>query len=522
MSPLPTLSDRAAGLLLHPTSLPGGYGNGDLGVAAHRFATFLAAAGQRWWQMLPVHPVGDGYSPYHGLSAFAGAPHLIALEPLVRAGWLRPEEAAPPRRRLPPGGAAPGGHAHGPARYAESLRFREARLRLAFARFQARAPAAERRRLEAFRAQEAHWLADYALFAALKRAQRGAPWMRWPEPLRVRRTAALREARRALAGEIALAEFRQFLFERQWQALRAHCHALGVALLGDIPIFVAHDGADAWARNDLFFLDRDGRLPIQSGVPPDAFSANGQRWGNPLYDWRRHKAERYAWWVARLRLTLRRFDAVRLDHFIGFVRYWAVPGGQRTALHGHFRPGPGAHFLGHLQAEFGHLPLIAEDLGIVTPAVTALREQFRLPGMRVLQFAFGGDPANPHLPHNHDRTSVVYTGTHDNDTLVGWARGPGRGRLRPEARRALDYLGAGPEAELHWALIRLAYQSVGNLAMLPVQDVLGLGRAARMNLPGTARGNWTWRLNEGALGEAHAECLAALARLYGRAAPDAS
>jgi len=508
MTALPTLTERAAGVLLHPTSLPGAYGNGDLGAEAYRFVDFLAAAGQRWWQMLPVHPVGEGYSPYTGLSAFAGAPHLIALEPLVREGWLTPAEAAPPSRDHP-------GRAH----YARALRFRESRLRRAFARYEAGARAAERRRWAAFCAAEADWLEDYALFAAIKQAQGGARWMEWPEPVRVRRSAALRAARRELAEEIRFRTFLQYQFHRQWQALRAHCRARGVALLGDVPIFVAHDSADAWAHPDLFHMDRHGRLPIMAGVPPDAFSANGQRWGNPLYKWPRHRATGYAWWSARLRATLRRFDAVRLDHFIGFVRYWAIPGGQRTARHGRFRPGPGAHFLKHLQAEFGRLPLIAEDLGIVTQAVTALRELFDLPGMRVLQFAFGGnDPANPHLPHNHDRNSVVYTGTHDNDTAVGWAHAR-RGRpLRAEVQRALDYLGqpGGPDAPVHWALIRLAYLSVANLAMVPVQDLLGLGNEARMNRPGVARGNWDWRLAPDALTDELAERLAALVRLYGR------
>jgi 4-alpha-glucanotransferase len=534
MKPLHTLHERAAGLLLHPTSLPGAFGNGDLGEPAYRFVDFLAAAGQRWWQMLPVHPVGEGYSPYTGLSAFAGAPHLIALEPLQREGWLTPGQAVHPNHAS----------AGGAARYAAALRFRESRLRAAFARYEAGAPPAERRRWAAFCAAEAHWLEDYALFAAIKHSLRGATWMRWPVPLRTRRPAALRDARRRLAGELRFRSFLQYQFERQWQALRAYARGRGVALLGDVPIFVAHDSADAWSHPELFFMDRHGRLPVQAGVPPDAFSANGQRWGNPLYDWARHRATGYAWWSARLRATLRRFDAVRLDHFIGFVRYWAIPGGQRTARRGRFRPGPGAHFLRHLQAEFGHLPLIAEDLGIVTPAVTALREQFGLPGMRVLQFAFGADdPGNPHLPHNHDRNSVVYTGTHDNDTAVGWARAGGRRTLRPDVRRALDYLegqdgidgpggaqhAAAEAAQVHWALIRMAYLSVANLAIVPVQDALGLGNEARMNRPGIARGNWAWRLAPDALGgpaarpggldAALAARLRTLAHRYGRGAP---
>ena len=508
---VPTLEDRAAGLLLHPTSLPGAFGNGDLGPGAHRFVSYLAAAGQRWWQMLPIHPVGGGYSPYDGLSAFAGALHLVSPEALVTQGWLTPAEARPARPE-------PGG----PARYAQSLRYRESRLRRAFARFEARADPAAQAAWHAFCAQEAHWLEDYTLFAALKRAHGGVHWARWPAPLRSRRRAALAEARHRLAGEVRFRTFVQYQFDLQWQALRAACAQHGIALLGDLPIFVAHDSADAWAHPELFFMDRHGRCDIVAGVPPDAFSADGQRWGNPLYDWARHKRDGYAWWSARLRASLRRFDAVRLDHFIGFVRYWAIPATQKTARHGRFRPGPGSHFLNHLAAAFGALPLVAEDLGIVTPAVTALREQFALPGMRVLQFAFGGDdPGNPHLPHNHERSSVVYTGTHDNDTIVGWAGGPTPDALRPEARRALAWLGAGSGAsEPIWqAMIHMAYASVANLAVVPVQDVLGLGPEARMNLPGTPSGNWCWRLPEGALTAESAEWLRLLTLRYGRAAP---
>lgn len=509
MTRLPTLDDRAAGLLLHPTSLPEAYGNGDLGAAAHAFVAYLAEAGQRWWQMLPIHPVGGGYSPYDGLSAFAGALHLIAMEPLARDGWLLPADARPPRPE-------PGG----PARYAQSLRFRESRLRRAFARFLARGAPEDHAAWQAYCRREADWLADYALFAALKRARRGAHWARWPVPLRTRRPEALERARTELADEVRFRTFVQWVFDRQWAALRAVCARHGIGLLGDLPIFVAHDSADAWAHPELFFMDRHGRQSIVAGVPPDAYSASGQRWGNPLYDWKRHKADGYAWWSARLRTTLHRFDAVRLDHFIGFVRYWAIPARHRTARRGTFRPGPGSHFLGHLAAAFGALPLVAEDLGLVTPAVTALREQFALPGMRVLQFGFGeDDPDNPHLPHNHERRSVVYTGTHDNDTTVGWAGERDAPALRPEARRALAYLeaqGAPPEP-VHQAMIRMAYGSVANLAMVPVQDVLGLGSEARMNRPGTPLGNWRWRLAPGQLTAASAAWLKALARETSRA-----
>ncbi|MBI4083078.1 MAG: 4-alpha-glucanotransferase [Candidatus Lambdaproteobacteria bacterium] len=508
----PRLDERTAGLLLHPTSLPGPHGTGDLGREAYRFADFLAAAGLRWWQMLPVHPPGAANSPYDAQSAFAGSPWLIGLDLLAEAGWLDAEAlAAPPEWRK------------GPARFAASRRFREVRLRRAFARFE-RAGGPLRREVERFHDRHGSWLDDYVTFQALKRVHGTGPWMRWPRELRRREPAALGEVRRELAAEIRYHTFLQFVFDRQWRALQRYCHERGIGLMGDVPLFVSHDCADVWAHPELFHMDRQGRLPVVAGVPPDAFNDQGQRWGNPLFRWDVHAATGFAWWSERLRLALERFDAIRLDHFIGFTRYWEVPGSAKTARAGRFRPGPGAALFEQLRERLGPLPLIAEDLGIVTPEVTALRERLGFPGMVVLQFAFGGDPReNPYLPHHHQRHSVVYTGTHDNDTLVGWFRESSRAARspadrRPEIRAARRYV-VPERGGMHWAFIRLAWSSVANLAIIPAQDLLGLGSEARMNRPGLARGNWSWRLAPRALTRALATRVGRLSVIYGRAAP---
>jgi 4-alpha-glucanotransferase len=498
------LDQRAAGVLLHPTSLPGPAFAGDLGPAAHRFVAWLRAARQRLWQMLPVGPPGFGASPYQVFSAFAGNPLLVSLELLRRDGLLDREAAAPPRDPRP--------HL---ADFERATRLRLPLLRRAHERFHRRRTA--RAALDDFRATRP-WLADWALFAALKEAHQGAPWTAWAPGLRDRRPGALRAARRDLADAIAFHEFVQLEFERQWAALRARCRAAGVGLVGDLPCFPAHDSADVWAARELFHLDRRGRPTAVAGVPPDYFSAAGQLWGNPLYRWPAIAARGYEFFVTRLGATLGRFDAVRLDHFIGFHRYWAVPAGARTATAGRYHPGPGAALFRRLRAALGPLPLIAEDLGVVTPEVKALRDRLGLPGMRVLQFAFGDDPeADSYKPHNYPRRCVVYTGTHDNDTTVGWFRDRGSGRstrgraaIAAERAAALRYLGSDGR-EIHWDLIRVALGSVADLAIVPAQDLLGLGSAARMNRPGTASGNWRWRLQPGALDAALAARLARLA-----------
>jgi 4-alpha-glucanotransferase len=507
---VPGLHERASGVLLHPTSLPGPHGSGDLGAEARRFARWLHAAGQRWWQMLPVAPVGYGNSPYSALSAFAGSPLLVSLEGLVEDGLLPAAglAGAPrfPRDRVD---------------FAAASAFRGRHLRRAFAAFASR-PGRRRRAFEAFCARNASWLDDFALYAALKEHQGLRAWTEWPEDLRRRERPVLRSVRRTLASELEFHRFCQWIFDRQWRALRMACRALGIALLGDVPLFVAHDSADVWAHPELWKLDARGRPTVVAGVPPDYFSETGQRWGNPLYRWDRMAGDGYRWWVDRLRITLERFDAVRLDHFIGFLRAWEIPASEPTAVRGRYVRGPGDALFDALEAALGApLPLVAEDLGVVTPEVKALRDRYGLPGLRVLQFAFGTDVSAPDfLPHNYPRRTVVYTGTHDNDTTVGWFRDEGggtrtRAQIERERRAALDYVGGPPEA-IHWSLIRAALLSVADLAVVPAQDLLGLGSAARMNRPGEPRGNWEWRLIAGSLGAALARRLAHLTRLSGR------
>lgn len=487
---------RAAGLLLHPTSLPGPHGCGDLGPAAHGFVDFLAAAGMTWWQMLPVNPPGPGGAPYSALSAFAGSPLLISLERLAEDGLLRGAElpAASFRRDE--------------VDYPAVTRFRNACLRRAWEVFGARRGARER--LRQFE-DEQHWLADWTLFAALRRAHRGQAWHAWPAGLRLRRAGALREARRGLADEIDYETFVQYQFWRQWQALRAYCQRRGVGLIGDIPIFVGYDSADVWTHRRLFTLDAQCRLKLKSGVPPDNFSRDGQLWNHPLYEWKRHAAEGFAWWIERFRAALEQVDAVRIDHFLGFDRYWAVPGGAATARRGRWLRSPGDALFGAVRRALGRVEIIAEDLGLLTESAAALRDRHGFPGMRLLQWGFGEGAY--HLPHSFARNCVVYPGTHDNNTTVGWYR-----ELPAEtAQRVRRYVGTDGH-EIHWDLVRLALGSVANTAIVAVQDVLGLDAAARMNYPSKARGNWKWRLVEGQLSAEHAARLRGLAEVFGRRA----
>lgn len=508
-------SERCSGILLHPTSLPGPHGVGDLGPEAHRFVDFLARSGQRYWQMLPVAPLGAGASPYDSPSAFAGSPLLISLEVLVERGLLEPGEILDPRRFA----------SSRRARYAAAVRYRERRLRQAFARFEARRGEGERRDLRQFAEQEASWLSDYALFRALKSAHGVAAWTAWPAELKRREPPALERARRDLEVEVRYHEFLQFEFARQWSALRAHANQRGVKLLGDVPMFVAHDGSDVWAHQAIFQLDERGEQRVVAGVPPDYFSQDGQRWGNPLYDWNVLRETGYAWWIARLKTTLGRFDALRLDHFIGFHRYWEIPGHSQSAREGRFVGVPGEDFFAKVQGALGALPFIAEDLGLVTPEVAALRDRFELPGMRVLEFAFV-DSSRDYQPHRFPVRAVVYTGTHDNDTVVGWLTAHERATseeqaraLREERQRALSYAGSDGR-EAHWDLIRVALMSVANTAIFPLQDLLGLGTEARMNIPGTSAGNWEFRALSSEFGLALADRMAGLCETYERVPAD--
>jgi 4-alpha-glucanotransferase len=503
--PIDVLGTRRAGVLLHPTSLPGPHGSGDLGEEAHRFVDWLAGAGHSVWQVLPLNPAGPGDSPYMSPSSRAGHPLLVSLPPLVQAGWL-PAQALQARdfdtRACDFGRVVP---------------WRLARLRDAARGFHARATRAQREAFEHWRAQQAGWLEDDALFFALTEAHGGHPWWTWPQALRWREPGALAAARAALDEPLQAWRFVQWCFDTQLQALRAHAHDRGVGLLGDLPIYVAHHSVDVWCRPDLFHLDGQGLAPVVAGVPPDDLGPHGQRWGNPLYRWDAMAGEGFAWWTARLAGTLAQVDAVRIDHFIGFSRYWEIAADQPGAQAGCWRPGPGRPLFDAMTAALaprgGRLPIVAEDLGLVTPEVVALRQACGFPGMKILQFAFGGDGTHEYLPHRHPPDTVVYTGTHDNDTLRGWwAHAPAR-----ERAFAAHYLRC-TEADFPLALVQAACQSPAVLAVHPMQDVLGLPGTARLNRPGTeGPPNWRWRLRWEDLPPGLEPQLAALAAGGGRA-----
>jgi 4-alpha-glucanotransferase len=502
---------RMSGILLHPTSLPGRFGIGELGAEARAFADFLDASGQGLWQVLPLGPTGYGDSPYQCFSAFAGNPLLLSIESLASEGLLKPEELS--QAPVFPDDAVD---------YGAVLGWKLPLLARAAERFERRGGADGVEAFEAFRHAQASWLGDYSLFMALKAEHHGQPWTTWERGLVERRPGALAAARKRHAREIRALEVVQHLFFRQWAELKAYCHSRRVRLVGDIPIFVAHDSADVWAHPDLFHLAADGTPSFVAGVPPDYFSATGQLWGNPLYRWDVLARTGYGWWIDRFRASFAMVDLVRLDHFRGFEAYWEVPAGHETAERGRWVEGPGAPFFDAVEAALGPLPIIAENLGVITPEVEALRERFSWPGMAILQFAFGNDDAaDTFKPHNYPRNRVVYTGTHDNDTTVGWwTAGVGDTTRRPEevdAERRLcrTYLGIDGR-EIHWEMIRAALMSVADTAIVPLQDVLGIGSEGRMNLPGRGTGNWRWRFRRGALGDGLAQRLGELTRIYGR------
>ena len=506
------MSPRRSGILLHPTSLPGRFGIGELGPEAHRFADFLADAGQRLWQVLPLGPTGYGDSPYQCFSAFAGNPLLVSLEALVEDGWLAAAdlESAP---------AFP----QDTVDYDAVAAFKLPLLDRAFHRFEAEAEPADREAFDSFREANASWLDDYALYMAVKEAHSGVEWTEWDAAIARRRPEALARWREERADVVRAREFGQYLFFLQWKRLKDHCRERDVAIMGDIPIFVARDSADVWSHPELFQLEADGSPSFVAGVPPDYFSATGQLWGNPLYDWDEMARTGYAWWIERFRAALGLVDLVRLDHFRGFEAHWEIPAGEETAVNGRWVKGPGAGLFEALREALGDLPIVAENLGVITPEVEALRERFGFPGMAILQFAFGRDPeAAQFQPHNYPPNRVVYTGTHDNDTTVGWWTSSGQGdstrsgdEVREERERALAYLDAEGR-EIHWAFIRAAVSSVADTAIVPLQDVLGLGSEARMNLPGRAHGNWRWRFTGESLTQEIRDRLRRLAELYGR------
>ena len=490
---------RSSGILLHPTSLPGPYGIGDLGESARRFAGFLAESGQTLWQVLPLGPTGYGDSPYQCFSALAGNPLLIALDTLDI--------------EIPP---FPEDHVD----FARVIPWKMGVLEEAARRFFAGPgdPA-----FDAFCQEQSSWLDDFALFMALKQHHGEVIWSRWEASARARDPHSLANWRERLAPAIAAHRYFQFLFFRQWRALREYCRARNIRIMGDLPIYVAHDSADVWARPEAFQLDATGDPTVVAGVPPDYFSATGQRWGNPIYRWETLAADGYRWWLERFHAVLAQFDMVRLDHFRGFEAYWEVPSSEPTAVNGRWVKGPGAALFDAARREFGELPFVAENLGVITPEVEAIRNQFDLPGMSILQFAFGDDPQGQSFrPHNYPRNLAAYTGTHDCDTTVGWWRSEGHGestrsagaieRERAFTRRYLNTEGQ----EIHWDFIRALEASVADTVLIPLQDVLGLGRAARMNQPATLGGNWRWRYRESMLTPPVAQRLRELARMYDR------
>ncbi|MDP8921653.1 MAG: 4-alpha-glucanotransferase [Chloroflexota bacterium] len=498
-------AERAAGILLHPTSLPGPHGVGDLGTAAYRFVDFLTAGRQTLWQIMPLGPVGLGNSPYASSSAFAGSPLLIALEELARCGWLDEDDLRGPD--FPPNRVD----------YEGAGQFKREKLGVAFERFRERASDDARAALAEFRERERGWLDDYVLFAALKERRDGA-WWEWPAELALREPAALDRARRDLSDSVAFQEFVQWVFWSQWGRLRRYANERDIRIVGDIPIFVAQDSADVWAHRSNFHLDEQGQPTVVAGVPPDYFSPTGQRWGNPLYEWDRLAETGYAWWIDRFRATLELVDLIRIDHFRGFQAYWAVPAEEETALNGRWMPGPGQKFFAAVRHALGELPIVVEDLGDITPDVIRLREALGFPGMKVLQFAFGEEAQrevptgeNPYLPHNYEENCVVYSGTHDNDTTVGWYAS----RDEPERHAVRRYLGRNGD-DIAWDFIRLALSSVARYAIVPLQDVLGLGSEARMNVPGQPADNWTWRYREDQIARWHPEALADMTATYGR------
>jgi 4-alpha-glucanotransferase len=496
---------RRSGILLHPSSLPrtpglGDFGIGDLGSTAYAWVEALVRAGQSWWQILPLGPPSHGNSPYQCFSAFAGNPTLISPEKLTAVGLLDRSDYA--SADFPADQVA----------FDAVIPFKEGLLDRAWDNFRANRAPSLREPHQKFCSDHEKWLDDFALFMAIKEAMDRKSWMNWPEPLRMRQPSAIDEARRELAGRIDRHRFRQFIFFKQWEELKAHANQKGLRLFGDIPIFVADDSADVWANPQLFLLDSNRRPQFVAGVPPDYFSADGQLWGNPLYDWNAAKRDDYSWWAQRIQMTLTHVDMVRIDHFRGLAAAWHVPAGVPNARSGKWVEGPGADLFNRLRNRLGSLPMVAEDLGIITPDVEQLRESLGIAGMRVLQFAFGDDSENKYLPHNYEPNTIVYTGTHDNDTTRGWYA-----QISDHERdRVRRYL-ARDGSDIAWDLIRTAWSSVADLAIAPLQDLLNLGSDSRMNTPGKATGNWRWRMPrdmdwDGVLGR-----ISELSNLYGRA-----
>ncbi len=492
---------RESGILLHPTSFPSRYGIGDLGSEAYRFVEFLADTGQRIWQILPLGPTGYGDSPYLAFSAMAGNPLLICPDRLRSDGLLTDADLADipefPQR----------------VDYGWVMQVKMPLLRKACEAFQAQADPEYHKEFEQFCQEKADWLEDYALFRAISDAHNGENWNTWDASIAKREPAAMEEWRQKLASEVFYQKFIQFQFFRQWKTLKNYANEKGIQILGDLPIYVAFNSSDVWANPHLFCLDEEtNQAKLVAGVPPDYFSATGQLWGNPIYNWEQMQQEDFRWWIQRFKVLLEYVDLLRIDHFRAFQAYWAVPGTETTAINGEWIEAPGREFFLRLRQELGSLPIVAEDLGLITPEVEELRDEFEFPGMKILHFAFDSDTNNPYLPFNYQRNCIAYTGTHDNDTTVGWFNK----RSHEEQQRVIQYMGCTSSEGIHWDLIRLAFASVANQAIIPLQDLLGLDSDGRMNSPSQQEGNWNWRYWYGALNQEVRDRLRSLTERYGR------
>lgn len=494
------LTNRASGILLHPTSLPGPFGSGDFGASAYQFIDWLKNTGQTYWQMLPLGEVGPGHSPYMSCSAFAGNLLLIDLVELVNQGWLSTSDLIPQADF----------HA-GHVEFTVVVPFRLERLRRAATNFFTLTQKQKRAEYDEFCAAECSWLEDYALFKTIENRQSGCVWNHWPRELATRNSAALQRVAEDCDDEIGFWKFCQWCFSRQWSLLKHYANERDIRIIGDVPIFVAYQSADVWSNQGLFELDESGHPTVVAGVPPDYFSETGQLWGNPLYRWDAHEKTDYSWWVARLKHALKLFDLVRIDHFRGFSACWEIPASASNAVHGRWMPGPGTKLFSAFQNAIGQLPIIAEDLGVITPDVTELRDKFNLPGMRILQFAFGDGESNSFLPHHYVTNTVAYTGTHDNDTTLGWWN------TLPEHEKAFarEYLGTDGHAIIS-DMIRALSSSIANTVIFPMQDVLGLSGEHRMNYPGHPNGNWEWRFSFEQISPEHSHALASMSVEYSR------
>ena len=494
--------ERSSGILFHPTSLPGKYGIGTLGKEAYAFIDFLKKSRQKLWQIFPLGPTGYGDSPYQSFSSFAGNPYLIDFDLLIEAHLLSEEDLRDVFF----------GDNEEYIDYGAVYNQKYPLLRKAYENFKSSDNHEMRENLEHFKRENASWLNDYSLYISLKNHFNGLPWNEWAHDIKNREHGAMEHYKNELADDIEYHNFIQFLFFKQWGDVKRYANENGIKIIGDIPIFVAADSSDAWANPEIFLFDEE-RKPVKvAGVPPDYFSATGQLWGNPLYNWQKLKETNYSWWVERVRANLSTCDIIRIDHFRGFEAYWAVPYGDDTAINGQWEPGPGIDLFNAIKSQLGELPIIAEDLGLMTQGVIDLREATGFPGMKILGFAFDSGEENDYLPHTYTKNCVVYTGTHDNDTLIGWFQ-----KAKEEDRQfARDYLNSRSDDEIHWNAIRGAWSSVANMAISPVQDFLGLGSEARINTPGVAAGNWQWRLRHGVLTDELAKRIAKLTRVYSR------